>query len=313
MTESISPLNNTLDPQTVSDVAAETGIDPAFIEKDWYAVQLLARLSAFPCERGVSLIFSGGTSLSKGYGVIKRFSEDLDFILTSPPDTSEGQRRGLRQDILSHVVADNRFKIADGSVMRGDSNRFFKAPVRYAIGFPHASLRPHLQLEMTFSESRLAPITCPIRSIIAEVANAEPETQMPCISPIETAADKLSALTWRVLVRDRAAQNDDPTLVRHLHDLAALWHDIKGNREVFIECSHLSLEKDRVRRGGEAIAALSIPERLERAIQTIAEDDQYRAEYERFVQNMSYADEDRRTSFDSALERLRQIARMVQS
>jgi hypothetical protein len=40
--------------------------------------------------------------------------------------------------------------------------------------------------------------------------------------PVETAADKLSALAWRVHARDRASPEDDPTIIRHLHDLAAL-------------------------------------------------------------------------------------------
>ena len=39
---------------------------------------------------------------------------------------------------------------------------------------------------------------------------------------METAADKLSALTWRVLTRQRGAIGEDATLIRHLHDLAAL-------------------------------------------------------------------------------------------
>lgn len=44
----------------------------------------------------------------------------------------------------------------------------------------------------------------------------------PCVDPVETAADKLSALAWRVLARDRTRARDDPTIIRHLHDLAAL-------------------------------------------------------------------------------------------
>jgi hypothetical protein len=39
---------------------------------------------------------------------------------------------------------------------------------------------------------------------------------------VETAADKLSALAWRVCVRERGSKRDDPTIIRHLHDLAAL-------------------------------------------------------------------------------------------
>jgi hypothetical protein len=41
-----------------------------------------------------------------------------------------------------------------------------------------------------------------------------------CVNPVETTADKLSALAWRVCAPQRAEETDDPT-IRHLHDLAA--------------------------------------------------------------------------------------------
>ncbi len=297
-------MNNTLNLQAVRDIAAETGIRPSFIEKDWYAVQLLARLSSFQSSKGVSLIFSGGTSLSKGHGVIRRFSEDLDFILVSPSDISVGQRRALRQEILAHVIADSRFLVEDANVVRGDSHRFFKAPILYDIAFPDASLRPYLQLEMTFSENRIPANHCVIRSIISEIANGEPETKISCVSPVETAADKLSALTWRVLVRDRTAPNDDPTIVRHLHDLAALEPVIKEAPDEFTRISKDSLFQDRSRRGGEAIASLSDAARLGDALEKIRQDVLYRDEYEHFVMAMSYADDKERIHFDEALSSL---------
>ena len=74
------PMRNTLNRDLILEVAGKFGSKPAFIEKDWYAVQLLKVISEFKNDRGVNLVFSGGTSLSKGFGLIKRFSEDLDFF-----------------------------------------------------------------------------------------------------------------------------------------------------------------------------------------------------------------------------------------
>lgn len=65
--------------------------------------------------------------------------------------------------------------------------------------------------------------TRPIRSLIAQAQREPPEVaEFPCVDPVETAADKLSALSWRVLARDRTRASDDPTIIRYLHDLAAL-------------------------------------------------------------------------------------------
>ena len=48
-------------------------------EKDWWAVQTLAIIFSMECAN--ALIFKGGTSLSKGWNVIHRFSEDIDLAL----------------------------------------------------------------------------------------------------------------------------------------------------------------------------------------------------------------------------------------
>ena len=84
-------------------------------------------------------------------------------------------------------------------------------------------LRPHIRVEVSFYAPALPPIARPIQSLIAMAQRQPPEVPaFPCIDPAETAADKLSALTWRVLTRQRGAIGDDATLIRHLHDLAAL-------------------------------------------------------------------------------------------
>lgn len=56
------------------------GVDPIIIEKDFWVVFVLHHLFTSNMEAG--LVFKGGTSLSKGYNVIKRFSEDIDITIS---------------------------------------------------------------------------------------------------------------------------------------------------------------------------------------------------------------------------------------
>jgi hypothetical protein len=60
--------------------AFQRGIHPAIVEKDFWVCWVLKHL--FESE-GLSknLVFKGGTSLSKVYGIIDRFSEDIDLVL----------------------------------------------------------------------------------------------------------------------------------------------------------------------------------------------------------------------------------------
>lgn len=60
--------------------ASEIAITPAAAEKDFWIVWVLQQLFTHPKWKQL-LRFKGGTSLSKAYGVIQRFSEDIDLIL----------------------------------------------------------------------------------------------------------------------------------------------------------------------------------------------------------------------------------------
>jgi len=302
-------LKKSPDKAIIEDISLELGIDPSFIEKDWYAVQLLVLISELQSSRDVGKVFSGGTSLSKGYGLIKRFSEDLDFILTIPEGSSlsVGQRRAFRKEVVSAIQSDERFSIDEENILRGDSHRFFKIPIQYDRVFDGSFLRPHLQLEMTFMELKRPVGHRSIRSIASEMTQTEPELEIDCVSAIETAGDKLSALTWRILVRDRADEKDDPTLIRHLHDLAALENTIIDAGNHFVSSAKESLEIDKNRRGGNVIADMLIPDRLANALKILKEDDLYQKEYTQFVESMSYAGEDELINFGEAVQALERI------
>ena len=54
-------------------------ITPAFVEKDYWITLILHNLSNSPFSN--SIVFKGGTSLSKGYRLVNRFSEDIDIAM----------------------------------------------------------------------------------------------------------------------------------------------------------------------------------------------------------------------------------------
>ena len=62
------------------EAAIRRNISPIILEKDFWVCWLLGIL--FESQFAGSLVFKGGTSLSKVFGVIERFSEDLDLSLS---------------------------------------------------------------------------------------------------------------------------------------------------------------------------------------------------------------------------------------
>jgi len=63
----------------ISQASAEEGINANLVEKDWWICQVLKALYTLPCAEYIS--FKGGTSLSKCWKLIERFSEDVDIAI----------------------------------------------------------------------------------------------------------------------------------------------------------------------------------------------------------------------------------------
>ena len=61
----------------IQGVVAAKNIDEAAAEKDWWVTAILYAL--FHTQAAEYLLFKGGTSLSKGWNIIDRFSEDIDL------------------------------------------------------------------------------------------------------------------------------------------------------------------------------------------------------------------------------------------
>lgn len=77
-------LNNSLEDidDVIVDVATSLKLPEVIVEKDLYVSYILDYLFS-RSEYKDYFEFKGGTSLSKGYGLINRFSEDIDVVLKS--------------------------------------------------------------------------------------------------------------------------------------------------------------------------------------------------------------------------------------
>ena len=83
-----------LDPRLVERLAEDLGTSPGLVEKDWHVVRALGVIAQVDTS-GMMPAFSGGTSLSKGWELIKRFSEDIDFKVGEPAAGSALRWRGI--------------------------------------------------------------------------------------------------------------------------------------------------------------------------------------------------------------------------
>jgi hypothetical protein len=84
------------------------GIDPVIAEKDFWVCWLLGRIFALP-PLADACVFKGGTSLSKVFGAIERFSEDIDLAITPASlgwresDLDEAPSRSKREERVTEL------------------------------------------------------------------------------------------------------------------------------------------------------------------------------------------------------------------
>jgi hypothetical protein len=191
------------------------------------------------------------------------------------------------RDRLRETIT-TQFRPEDVKWKSRDENHYFSFEIDYpsAVG-PSAALRPHILIEFTVASLSLPPLKRSVSSFIGELTKTGPEIAVvSCIDPVENAADKISALVWRVPDRVRKPEDDDPDLARHIHDLAALQPLALAHTE-FKRLAIYMIQQDDDR--CKKITGLSLEKKLQLLIEILESDTEYRNEYTRFVQGMSYA------------------------
>jgi len=223
--------------ELVQIVAGARGISPSLVEKDYWVTHTLWALH----QGGLDVRFKGGTSLSKGFGLIERFSEDLDLRIEpgtvtelAPVTNWKGEgakattaRRAYFEKLATLIeVPGATTKLDVDSV---DQKRWLGVEVR--VGYPgqHLSglgvMAPFVRLEL--GVARVTPATQRDMSSfvhdhlatigqLASYADNRPRAVF-CVRPLVTLIEKLDALHRR-----HAKGKEPASYVRHFEDAARI-------------------------------------------------------------------------------------------
>ncbi|MBR2694972.1 MAG: nucleotidyl transferase AbiEii/AbiGii toxin family protein [Thermoguttaceae bacterium] len=110
--------------ELITETSEELGLLPSIVEKDYYVTCILKRI----VESVPFIIFKGGTSLSKCFRVIRRFSEDIDISFGNEKNRATQSQRKDTNRAVRDVCRDNGF----GRCLLKDefrSNREFNSAV----------------------------------------------------------------------------------------------------------------------------------------------------------------------------------------
>lgn len=182
------------------DIFRQAGIQraivPHIIEKDFWVCWLLRLIFADP-ELGGHLVFKGGTSLSKVFGVIHRFSEDIDFSVD--PDWL-GFGGDLRLEAsASRSQFEKRAKALEDACIAAVRDRFLPALKRHVA----TNLPGHTESALTFEvdESTHSPVLLFAYPREEQVGSLRPQVKLEFGSLYDqrpTGAHSIKSLTAEV-------------------------------------------------------------------------------------------------------------------
>jgi hypothetical protein len=203
-------------------------IPEIFIEKDYWVTYALHQL--FHSEVKDLIIFKGGTSLSKCYKVIERFSEDIDMVIVKKnTDTGNDLKRKLKA--VTDVVDNSILEIVpnDPNTKKLGSLRkiVYSYPKVGVKGF-FGEVRENITLEVShlgnFEPNKIKPICTFIADYIKATSNLElisqfglEDFEVKALSIERTFCEKIISL-----VRFSYTENpldDLSNKVRHTYDL----------------------------------------------------------------------------------------------
>jgi hypothetical protein len=275
--------------QTFSEAAERKNIGLHIIEKDFWVCWLLRLIFADP-DLGGHLVFKGGTSLSKVFGIIQRFSEDLEM---SVDPNWLGFGGELRPDAASsRSQFDKRARSLEDACIAAVLDRFLPALSRHVaanlagqpasvlsfevdegthspvllFAYPRVgqtgSLRPQVKLEFGSLYDQRPTGTHTIKPLAAEVFPTvlrEPSCSVVALEAERTFWEKATVLHAEY---HRPADRPLPVAMsRHYSDLAALSRRAAGQRAVtdFDLLARVRVHKQTYFRSGWAHYETAVP------------------------------------------------------
>jgi predicted nucleotidyltransferase component of viral defense system len=200
--------------------ASRLGMNPAIVEKDFWVCWILKLLFAESTLKN-QMVFKGGTSLSKVFGLIDRFSEDIDLVLdwrllgyeqegANDPynaNQSRTQQNRYNAEMNAKAVAyirdtllpqlNNLFAPISGVVARIDEDDPHTVNVFYPAAFAADYIRPAVRLEIGPLASWVPSSSHPIKAYAAQVfpeAFSNPDFEVVAIDAERTFWEKATIL-----------------------------------------------------------------------------------------------------------------------
>lgn len=274
--------------EIIETVARELGRSEQIVEKDTIQSMLLFELA----KSDLPFVFKGGTSLSKAYNLIDRFSEDIDLSMNRRPTQSE---RVKSKELIIEIAENLGLVLSNPEEIKSryDYNKYvFKYDSLFAV------IPLEIIIETSYYQS-VYPVDkhvvgsfvgkfCLNRNIILPVPFEAAEVMMNVQSIERTFVDKVFA------VCDYKIQNMQDRDSRHLYDICKLLREVELNEELDKLIDMVRDDRMQSKNNPSAQLEYIIPDMLKE----ITRSRFYEPDYKNVTQKLLYED----ISYDYAIE-----------
>lgn len=308
-------------------VAANEGLPPIAIEKDFWVTLVLE--SVFELGLAESMVFKGGTSLSKGWNLIQRFSEDVDLAVDRKAFGFAGKlgsnkrtklRKAIREFVLEELTPELmntlQEKGVDVEVDVWESENSDEDPSIIEVRFPAVTesvkyILPRVLIEINArsliepnEEKELTPL---VGSVFPQLDIDLTPVKIPCVLPRRTFLEKV------FLLHEEFQKNPDEMraerLSRHLYDVEAIMDTVHGKEA--LEDEELYMDIFHRRKHLTKISGIDYKKHLPGTINLVPPDasiKQWQDDYRAMQESMIHGDS---VSFDNLISRMKELMKRI--
>ncbi len=217
----------------IKETADFFGIRDLFIEKDYWITLVLYRLAE--SKYNDSVVFKGGTSLSKGYKLINRFSEDVDIAVINSTQYTGNQLKTLIRNVEKTISKDLSEIVIPEVTSKGSQFR------KSVFNYPETNsnkLTPEvsntLLIEINSFANPFPNLSMEIKPMISELLEYSKRydlTEQFGLKPFKLhLLDKKQTLIEKIASLIRFSFSEDPKRgisekIRHFYDIYYLLND----------------------------------------------------------------------------------------
>ena len=247
------------------------------VEKDYYVTLILKKLSSIEYP----VVFKGGTSLSKAFQIIDRFSEDIDITFTE--HLGEARRKKLKYNILKPIADDLGLVIRNFEAIESDKNlNHYDFYYETVIGDRVINAIPsYVKLETSLMSYAFPTEEKELGNFILDALGAEEEELITTydlgIFPMRVQSLNRTLIDKIFAVCDYYLQRRPHRNARHLYDIYKLTEYVEINDDF------LKLVKEvrahRIDMGSEIAPAAPWDVDILELVQKICDEDFYKEDY----------------------------------